>query len=328
MESRDAAFERSWQELRPQLERQLKRRGAAYDVIDEVLQETSIRLFTAWDRIDRDRPLLPLARTIVSNCLVDLHRGGVRVLPYAEMPDAASGYDLEEHALARTRLSFTAQAIESLAEPDRVALLGEVGLGERGTSSAAKMARLRARKRLLASLDRVAAAFAGVHLGWKRMGLWFQAVRPSGEALSPVIAGVTSVVAAAVMASSPSGELTSTAQKPRLPNAATVSLERTEDNPRAARRGAPGKRPRGAQLQEPVVVARQGQTEGEQPSNPQSSETTVVEAGGANAKMREGRNHRGVEVCTGGSTSQEEDDHEASVNLDTGQGEDSDEGCS
>jgi RNA polymerase sigma factor (sigma-70 family) len=304
MKSTDPEFEGCWRELRPQLERLLRGRGANPDVADDVLQETAIRLLKSWGRLDHGRSIGPFARTIAINCLIDLHRGQ-RAIPVEDVPDAPSVYDLEEHALARARLTTVEAVLDDLMPRDRTVLLAEVGMGERLDNPATKMARMRARRRLTAAMDRVAAAFGGVQLGWRRAGFWFQELKPAGESLLPIAA---SVVAVAVLGTTP-GIIQADQRPPRrMVRIETIAAKRPHRHHES--------RVRTVLERDPQPVREEGEAADASASaprpRPSPSESTVVDTGDASVRTRDGQGYKGVEVCRE-STVNEADDGSTAV---------------
>ena len=176
----------------------LAARGATPDVVEDVLQDTALKLLQNWDRVDPDLPLWPLAKTAAVNCFIDRHRGASAVY-LADLPDYPAPYDTEERGLARAKLSRVRAALTTLGPADRSVLLAEVGVSPRRTNcSATKMARKRARIRLANALNRVGTAFGGLHLGWRRVATWGQS-QLSVE-LQPLVPAATGTIAALSMA--------------------------------------------------------------------------------------------------------------------------------
>lgn len=102
-------FEVAWRVQQPKLKRMLQAKRVPDALIDDVLQETALKLYRTWEKVDPVLPLEPLARTIANNCLVDAYRAR-RAIPVEEVPETALAYDLEDHALARARLGKVSEA--------------------------------------------------------------------------------------------------------------------------------------------------------------------------------------------------------------------------
>ncbi len=157
------AFEARWPEIEERLRGRLSARGIPQFRCDDLVQETGLRLFKMWNKVDHDRPLWPLALTI----LLNLQRDEARRNPARELlggvPDAPTRHDVEDEGLARIELGRVRDALDQLSPDHRSVLLMEVGHDEgvdRG-AAALKMLRLRARRKLTSVLEGVAAG-AGV----------------------------------------------------------------------------------------------------------------------------------------------------------------------
>jgi hypothetical protein len=173
------------------------------------------------------------------------------------------------------------------------------------------MARLRARKRLTAAMDRVAAAFGGIQLGWRRAGTWFQTLKPAGESLLPVMVGVASVMGAATFAPSPGLPTRSLDQPHRMVRIENISASRS-----AHRKDGPARsRSDRATNRSAVEAAPVEGVEAQPTPKPSPSENTVVDTQHAQARTQEGQGYKGVEVCTGEGTSDEADDHSNHVTI-------------
>ncbi|HEV2756422.1 MAG TPA: sigma-70 family RNA polymerase sigma factor [Actinomycetota bacterium] len=142
-----ADFGAAWAALEAPLRRSL--RSAPDHVIDDVLQETSIKLMRVWGSIDRDRPALPLALTIARNTLRDELRKAARH-SHAELSEESRiGDDLDAVVSARLKLAVVGEELTRLTPGQREALLTEVGGGPRPPDTPRlKMLRSRARRRL------------------------------------------------------------------------------------------------------------------------------------------------------------------------------------
>jgi hypothetical protein len=136
-----------WPELEPHLRRSLS--SAPPHVVDDVLQETSIKLLRIWDTIDHDRPTLPLAVTIARNALRDELRKSARHSHDELSEEARVGDDLDATVSARIELARVGAEITRLTPGQRAALLTEVGAAPRSPDTPrVKMLRARARRRL------------------------------------------------------------------------------------------------------------------------------------------------------------------------------------
>jgi DNA-directed RNA polymerase specialized sigma24 family protein len=159
-------FATLWPELVPKLRTMLARAGAPATDRDDLVQETALRLYRMWPKVDQERGVEPLARRIAMNAWRDQwrRRGEREVL--GDIPELATGNDTERTALARIEVREVSRALGRL-RPATAAVLRtaaadaerDPAVGEGGTPAALRMARCRARRALQASL-RVACAAA------------------------------------------------------------------------------------------------------------------------------------------------------------------------
>ena len=157
-------FESSWRDLHPRLRAMLAARRISADRHEDLIQETALRLYGMWERVDRTRPSWPLAKTIVLNLVRDEFRNKRVTEPLDLSPDRAFDYDLETQGIARLELERVRTALSSMSELQRRALLVEIGVHPAdGCAPADKMTRSRARKRL-ASLLQDASALVSLRL--------------------------------------------------------------------------------------------------------------------------------------------------------------------
>lgn len=149
MDSDGFSFENEWPDTAARLETALRRRRIPAPLIDDLVQDTGLRLFQKWECVDPERGSWPLAYTVAMNILKDQLRSEERRQP-AVPPPAPPDFDPEVMALARIELEKVRDALIQLSPAQRSALLAEIGEhSENGRSKAAdKMLRLRARKRL------------------------------------------------------------------------------------------------------------------------------------------------------------------------------------
>lgn len=328
------AFEPAWEELRPRLYRMLVARGTPPHLADDVVQEAALKLLSSWPRLDLGQPLWPLARTVTLNCLSDSYRR-TRAVPVPEVPDAAADYDVEDHAIARVRLGGVAKVIETLRAGDRTALLEVIEpTTEVPRSSAAKMARMRARRRLATAMERShSLGFALIPLSWRRLQLWV-----NSQPVAQLQGAASSIAAAAVAVTFALGPMDG---KPARPHSEArkvqahrqVLVKDTQPSSKQpARRKVQRRTPRPTQ---PAPLAAPSTEEGattlahsEEP--PQEDHTDPVRVGPAEADTNEGRGYKNVTVCTGGDSPEEEDDQETSVTVNDGNQQEGDpepQGC-
>jgi hypothetical protein len=151
-------FEARWPELALRVDSLLRRKRVPENQRDDILQETALRLIQMWGRVDVRRAP-SLAVTVALNLLRDESRRRSSIEIVGDLPEIVEPLDVEAAGLARVELDQLRTAMTQLSAPQRSALLREIGNGNghEGTSDAEKMLRLRARKKLRASLERVSA---------------------------------------------------------------------------------------------------------------------------------------------------------------------------
>lgn len=312
-------FETQWPEIEAQLNRYLLKRGASREVVDEVVQDTAVRLLGCWERIDHGRPLGPLANKIAWNLLIDHHRR-VPAFPVAAIPDQCSMYDIEEHRVVRSHLKAAAEGLRQLKERDRAVLLAEVGVGHITTN---RMARLRARRRLQAIVDRVSSTFAGVPLILRRTFGGGQ-VGSTTDAINAVAAAGVLVVVSFVALTLDSGR----DAHARVASPTELPLAQVEKALPSLRGADP------VDLAETTGTISRSRSELGGPSvdEPPSTKKNDLRAsaGPARAEKGHGRGYVYVQVCLGEDTQSEEDDYGVTVVLfDGGQsGEEDAPACS
>lgn len=157
------AFERTWPELERRLHAFLHNKNVPLCRREDLVQETGLRLFGMWERVDPARPIWRLAVTIALNLLRDEARRNGRREVLGPVPEIATAYDVEEAGLARLELDRVRHALAELSSVHRSVLLRELGDGaelkDRG-ANAIKMLRLRARRELTALLSKTECGIA------------------------------------------------------------------------------------------------------------------------------------------------------------------------
>lgn len=153
-------FEEEWPALEARLKRHLAKARVSPWLRDDVIQETGLRLFRIWERVDVDRSPWGLAVTIANHVLWDeRNRTSGREVP-SEIPDLPLPLDVEKTGIARIELARVQRGLLRLSTIHRDVLLAEVG-GEPiagKTPDAIKMLRMRARRRLHAIMDEAPAS--------------------------------------------------------------------------------------------------------------------------------------------------------------------------
>lgn len=148
-------FESAWAGLAGRLENALVADRVPRPLAEDIVQETGVRLFERWDRLDTSTSLMPLAITIARNLVVDHYRKDERVELQAAPQQEVIGLDVEERALARVHLSAVHRALRTLNPRYRSLLLAEAGYEKpNAAGGAARTARTRARQGLKLQMDR------------------------------------------------------------------------------------------------------------------------------------------------------------------------------
>ena len=78
MDGNAFSFEREWPETAQRLTLALRRRRIPHVLIDDLVQETGLRLYERWDAVDPERGAWPLAFTVAMNILKDHLRSEIR----------------------------------------------------------------------------------------------------------------------------------------------------------------------------------------------------------------------------------------------------------
>lgn len=158
------SFEQAWPELDGRLRRMLARKGVRAASVDDIVQETAVRMFEAWDKVDPQRGPWPFAATVAKNLLWDERNRKQPREVVGAVPDTPADYDVERAGLARLELGRVNRALGRLSHNYRSILLAEVGepLSLEGEPRAINVLRMRARQRLAAVLEKGGSALAGV----------------------------------------------------------------------------------------------------------------------------------------------------------------------
>ena len=156
------SFEAVWPALSGRLKRVLQSRRVPEECVDDVIQETGLRLLRHWKTVDQST-IWSLTLTVAGNIIKDDMRRRARDERFAESLPVNTYVDIEERALARVELWKTHRAIDALSAVQRTALLTDVYGFESAVShnsGTAKMSRLRARRRLRQTLGRASGLVA------------------------------------------------------------------------------------------------------------------------------------------------------------------------
>ena len=148
-------FSAVWPELARRLARVLHSRRVPADLVDDLVQETGLRLFRNWSKVDQTT-LWALANTILLNLVRDeVRKNEVRKRDAGALV-AERARNFDEEMLSRLELRRVEKVLRKLSDIDQQVLLAEWGEASDllFTSPAAlKMARMRARQRLRAALE-------------------------------------------------------------------------------------------------------------------------------------------------------------------------------
>lgn len=185
-------FATEWPVVSVRLARGLARHGVPPCDRDDVIQETALRLYRAWDTVDQERGVEAFARTVALNVWRDavrrpVHHGEV----LGDVPEVACGDVVERTTLARMELRRVRRALTRLRPAEQAVLHDAIAaevVGEEGAlaPAAVRMARMRARRQLVAVL-RTASAWTG-------------GVVAAARAVRSHRAAITATAAAAVLA--------------------------------------------------------------------------------------------------------------------------------
>ena len=206
-------FEHQWPTIQSGLKGLLARKKVPFGEHDDLIQETALRLYGMWGRVDPGRSPWPLAVTIALNLVRDgSRRRPIREVASADVPDVPDAHEVERAGLARVELGRVRDALHEMSPSYRSALLVEVGdaAARVGAGSAAeKMTRVRARRKLAQLVEKVSALLPFRYLRFWRLqssteaGQWFLGARDGVLATIPCIAclavGVTTVIASNVV---------------------------------------------------------------------------------------------------------------------------------
>ena len=197
----ERSFEVEWPPVADRLAAALRQRRVPEQLAEDLIQETGLRLFQFWDRVDPGRDLWPLALTITLNILRDQIRADSRRRDVV-VPEDLVEHDTETAALARIELGRVQEALIQLTAPQRSVLLAEVGAGAQPhtSPSATKMLRMRARKRLRSLMEGASAAVGALGHATQK-GLRWGSSSGVGEQLGPA----TSVAAGVIWATALGG---------------------------------------------------------------------------------------------------------------------------
>jgi hypothetical protein len=153
-------FEAEWPLLARRLKLFLGRKKVPANQIDDLIQETALRLYKMWDSVDRSRPAWALTVTIALNLLRDEYRKSGHSDIVSDLPDIPLSYDVERAGIARMELGRIRDALAQMTPAHRSVLLAEVGYGAVAVEpSGDKMRRMRARRKLTQLLEQVSAIF-------------------------------------------------------------------------------------------------------------------------------------------------------------------------
>lgn len=153
-------FEAEWPLLARRLKLFLGRKKVPANQIDDLIQETALRLYKMWDSVDRSRPAWSLTVTIALNLLRDEYRKAGHSDIVTELPDIPLSYDVERAGMARIELGRVREALARMTPAHRSVLLAEVGYGALTVEpSGDKMRRMRARRKLTQLMEQVSAIF-------------------------------------------------------------------------------------------------------------------------------------------------------------------------
>ena len=189
-----AEFGKQWPTLQRRLNAFLRGKGVPPSEIDDIVQEVAARLVSFWHKVDPDRPLWPLTVTIALNLVRDRGRRPDLELP-GELPDVAGPGDVADAGIARLELTAVVRAMDALTPSQKAALLQSIFPDDETvrSTSAEKMLRMRARRRLANAVGR---ACGGLAIRTRRITDSIQGFFSKTEAMAQALACATCVFAA------------------------------------------------------------------------------------------------------------------------------------
>ncbi|MDQ1711204.1 MAG: hypothetical protein QOE45_654 [Frankiaceae bacterium] len=194
-------FATEWAHEVPRLRRMLARNGVPADDVDDVLQDAAARLYAAWGRVFDDRPVRPLITTIALNAARDHHRRADRwARPVGALPDdvLVDASSVDRVVLARLDVARAGRALAAMPDDQRRTVVDAVceelvaeEAGRHRSPAAVRMARTRARRKLVAVMELTAGA-VGIACAWLRRAVSSPTL-PAGAALAAGAALLASV---------------------------------------------------------------------------------------------------------------------------------------
>lgn len=157
-------FEHQWPALAARVNRLLRRKRLSGWLVEDLTQETGLRLIRMWPTIDQNQPLWPLTATIALNLMRDeMRRDSSHELTYG-VPETASSENVERRGMARVELRAVGGALARMPDTQRRVLLADVADADKAPdASATRMLRMRARRKLQNLLDH--ASLLGIAVG-------------------------------------------------------------------------------------------------------------------------------------------------------------------
>lgn len=293
------AFDAAWPQLSGYVRNLLASRGVYGPLQDDITQETGLRLFQAWERVDSSRPVNPLAATIALNLLRDEVRRNREVV--GEVPERPALDDVERLGMARLELQRVGRALGDLSTDHRLVLLHELAdekpAPTRGRA-ATKMLRMRARRRLAAILE-AAGGFAAV--AW---------VRLRRVAVPEPLAAATTALLIAVPASPPILHVDPATTRPAIAVRGWTGPGESRTETAPSMRSTPHRGAARATTSTPVVAASSIPTAdrgGDEPLRPYRVGAADAEAAIAadvtvnGTSVRVGQTGNALPVCVGGA---------------------------
>lgn len=172
--SPDVFFAEQWPDVSRSIGRHLAGIGVPAQDVDDVLQETALRLYRSWSGLDPDRPVGPFARTVAVNVWRDRwrHSRDREVLSDDVPEPRAAVEDVADTVVARLELRRVGRALRQLPVRQQRLVRGamEHDLAPEGSApvpAVLRMARMRARRSLALCLQTASAVVAAL-VGWGR----------------------------------------------------------------------------------------------------------------------------------------------------------------
>lgn len=180
-------FEIAWDVVRPRVVLVLRRRGVSQPDAEDAVQEAAARALAAETPFSDAEDLCRWVLTVARHAAIDEARKRSRV-DFGVDVDGESSADVPREALARVRTRAVADAFQTLSPAEQAAIRFVGTEPDRRSAVRLNVRRFRARARLLALIDGIAALIA---IRWARL-------RPAARSVAQVAIPIAAVVAVSI----------------------------------------------------------------------------------------------------------------------------------